>query len=346
MNNKGTIPIIILNWNGYEDTIMSVESALNQTYPDIVVYLIDNNSDNNEGQRLKEYFSGKVEFIQNNENLGFGRAHNEVIKKLISEDKYEYIALLNNDAFANKDWITTLVQESISKNADMVSSKIIKLLNQSEVDNLGHLMLNTGEIMPIGSHEDQVKFNTEFENFGACAGACLYSSKMLKNIGLFDDYFQTGYEDAELGVRAVLAGYKSVFYPNAVVYHKGSVSINKIRSYQYILKLQKNILYTYFKLMPIPVIIINIPFIFIKYIGLTITGLLLFKWAFLKSFYEAIFVLTFKELKTLLTARKEYQKIRAISSIKIIRKQTFFLSYYFKYFIRHVIHGKKTVFDA
>ena len=52
---------------------------------------------------------------------------------------------------------------------------------------------------------------------------------MLHDIGIFDEFFSTGYEDAELGLRAMLAGYRQIFAPGAVVRHQIGASIDKIR---------------------------------------------------------------------------------------------------------------------
>ena len=73
---------------------------------------------------------------------------------------------------------------------------------------------------------------------------------MLEEIGLFDEFFSTGYEDAELGLRAMLAGYTQIFAPEAVVRHRIGASIDKIRDRRYAVRLQVNINYTYLKLMP------------------------------------------------------------------------------------------------
>jgi GT2 family glycosyltransferase len=61
--------------------------------------------------------------------------------------------------------------------------------------------------------------------FGACAGAALYRTSMLKDIGLFNEDFFLLYEDVDLSFRAQLKGYKCLYVPEALVYHKGSGSL-------------------------------------------------------------------------------------------------------------------------
>ena len=68
-------------------------------------------------------------------------------------------------------------------------------------------------------------YNEKEYVFGACAGAALYRTEMLRDIGLFDEGFFLLYEDVDLSFRAQLRGYKCIYVPEAVVYHVGSGSI-------------------------------------------------------------------------------------------------------------------------
>jgi GT2 family glycosyltransferase len=61
--------------------------------------------------------------------------------------------------------------------------------------------------------------------FGACAAAALYRMAMLRDIGFFDEDFFLLYEDVDLSFRAQLKGYRCLYVPEAVVYHKGSGSV-------------------------------------------------------------------------------------------------------------------------
>ncbi len=61
--------------------------------------------------------------------------------------------------------------------------------------------------------------------FGACAGAALYRTQMLNDIGLFDEDFFLVYEDVDLSFRAQLRDYKCIYVPDAVVYHQAGSSI-------------------------------------------------------------------------------------------------------------------------
>lgn len=322
-----TIPIITLNWNGIEDTLECMEALTQQSYTDYIVYLVDNGSDKYDVEQLKKHFGthSKIKLIFNESNLGFTKGNNAILRKVL-EENFEYVVLLNNDTTQEKDWLENLVASAKRNQADMVSSKMIDYHNRRRMDNAGHRMLNTAEIIAI-SHGESVDDYTEmFENFGACAGAALYSVQMLREIGIFDDYFNTGYEDAELGVRANILGYTTIFEPSAVVYHKISSSINKIRDYQYTLSIQIAVWYTYWKLMPWGVILFNLPSMLFKYSLVFIMNIIFWRKQFLQIQVQSFVEVFFKQRHIIFGGRKAFfKKHQPISSWKIIQKQTFFL---------------------
>lgn len=342
-----TVPIIILNWNGLSDTLECMEAIFKQTHQDFCVYLVDNGSKGDDAAILQGQFgtNPKVKLILNQENLGFTRGNNVILRQLIQED-FKYVALLNNDAFAEPTWLENLIRSAEENQAGMVGCKMVSYFYPKQLDNVGHRMLNTAEIIPIGFMEPENEHNELQENMGPCAGACLYSVEMLRTIGVFDEYFETGYEDAEIGVRANVLGYKTVYEPSAVVLHKISQSVEKIRDYNYILKIQLNIFYTYFKLMPLSVLLINLPSFFFKYGLVLLIDIVFFRWKFLKILCDAIYRSTIKERSTIATARKAFhQKHKTISTWKLLKKMEFFLWFDIKRFWKFIVLRKKTTFE-
>lgn len=343
-----TIPIIIVNWNGIEDTEECLDSLWNQTYQDFEVYLVDNGSEEKEILQLQEKFGNneKINLLLNNENLGFTKACNKMFPTLIKTGNYKYIALLNNDTVVERDWLKTLLQCAEEHNADMVSSRMVNYYQRDRLDNAGHFMLNTGEIMPLGYNMPVDTFSTVIKNSGACAGACLYSVKMIEKIGFFDEYFHTGYEDAEYGLRALLTGHKLLLEPKAVVYHKMSKSINKIRDLNYMVQLQRNIFYTYLKLLPLPVILFNVVFIIFRTVVVLCLFAIFLRLRYIKIYYKAFHHLIFNDLHFIRENRKAFfKRHKTISFQKIINSQQFFLWDNIKRFFRYFIKGERTIFE-
>lgn len=346
---KTTVPVIVLNWNGMEDTLECMQALKAQTYPDMEILLVDNGSDGDDAMQLKHHFGGMkgVRLVFNHENLGFTRGNNQLMRQLTEEGSTcEYVALLNNDTWADSGWLEKLVLCARQTGAGMVSSKMVNYFDRSVMDNAGHLMLNTAEIIPLGNGMPVERYCQRFENMGSCAGATLYSVRMLRDIGLFDEYFDTGYEDAELGLRAVVAGYKSVFEPEAVVYHKVSRSVSKIMNFDYLVKIQLNIFYTYFKLMPSPALLFSLPFLVFKYGAVLLIDVLFLRIRFLRLMSRAIFLTVFKEWSRIAAARRDfYRKRRAASWHSILRRQVFFLWFDARRFVKHVLFRKPVIFE-
>lgn len=342
------IPIIILNWNGIEDTLECIPSVLEQSYDNFIVYLVDNGSNENNVRLLKEHFAdhSKIELIFNTTNLGFTKGNNVILKQVLEKGNTPYVVLLNNDTVVEFNWLENLVRSAKENKAHIVASKMVNYFNRKVMDNAGHRMINTGEVVTIGGQQAVEAYQSAFGNMGACAGAALYDTMMLRKIGIFDEYFDTGYEDAELGVRAAILGYKTIFEPSAVVYHKVSRSISKIVNYDYMLKVQTNILYTNLKLMPSLVLLINFPSFLIKSLLVLLVNLIFWRTIFLKTFIQALYIVLFKDRSKILRNRNVFfEQQQAISSINILRKQEFFLWYDVKRFVNEILFKNKTLLE-
>ena len=343
------LPIIVLNWNGLEDTKECIESLLSQSYSSYHIYLVDNHSDNLEGQSLASLYqdNDQISVILNAENLGFTKAHIQIYKDIIVQlSDAKFLCLLNNDTFADPNWLHELTKAAEENDADIVSSKMIQYFNRDKMDNAGHKMLNTGEIIPIGHGEATNKYKDSFENMGACAGACLYRMDMLKQIGFFDPHFSTGYEDAELGLRAIVAGYKAVYCPKAIVYHKMGQSIKKIFDESYSLMIQNSILYSYFKLVPTFNIIIAIPSFIFKYASMFVIDILFFRIKYLKIIVKSLNNLWSNRHYIRNSRTKFYNSTKEpILTFDLSRKLEFFFLFDVKRFWSQIILRKKNSFD-
>ena len=342
-----TIPIIIVNWNGYDDTMECMSSVMRSSYADFKIYLVDNGSANEEGTVLRNKWASesRVEVRLLPANAGFAQANNLILQELI-ESKEKVVVLLNNDTVVDEDWLEEFIKARTATQADMISAKFLNYYQRHKIDNLGHQMLNTGEIVPIGHGQPSDHFLSSFANVGPCAGAALYSLEMLRDIGIFDDYFSTGYEDAELGLRATVAGYRGVYAPDVVVYHKMGQSIKKVFNQEYALMIQSSIWYTYFKLMPLAVILVSLPFIMIKIVLLTALNMVFFRWNFLAIQWRALWK-TVTDLNLIRIKRNVFfHKRRVISSWSILKKQRFFLMFDLERFYRIFIQKNKSALDS
>ena len=305
--NKEKIPIIILNWNGLEDTKECMTSVLRMTGQPFEVILVDNGSEPAERREMKRIFGGRddITLVLNDENKGFTHGNADIVKEILERTEVPpFIALLNNDTVVTTNWITALVSSADNNDADVISSKMINYFDRSKIDNVGHFMLNTGEILPRGHGQKISSFDIPEENIGACGGAVLYRTKMIQEIGFFDPFFDTGYEDAEFGLRAKLVGYKCYFEPEAIIYHKISQSIKKIMDDRYLQRVQINIFYTFFKLMPKSFIVVNLPIIILKYLAWVLIGIFALQFKLIVLHGHTVWRFFKNDLKVVIKERK------------------------------------------
>jgi len=220
------VSIIIVNYNGRGFLRGCLESIYNQRCSDFEIIFIDNGSIDDSVQYVREKFP-EVKIIENKENLGFAKANNQGIRVA----KGKYIALLNNDTVVDNDWLKNLiaVAESSPKEVGMWAGKIISLHNPKVIDSVGGLLIsNDGIAKGRGRLEEDIgQYDNEEEVFIPSACAALYRKEMLDEVGLFDEDFFAYCEDTDLGLRARLAGWKTISVPSAVVNHYYSATTGK-----------------------------------------------------------------------------------------------------------------------
>ena len=347
MKPKFAVPVIVLNWNGVDDTIECIDHLLGSQRVDFRVILVDNASTGADFEILNERYSQHplVELRRNDHNLGFARGVNCILRELLQAGAHRprYVALLNNDAFVEPDWLMKLVAMADISGAGSVASRMLRFDAPELLDNAGHVFLNTGEVLPRGSAEPAEQYGDSAEIQGSCGGACLLRLDMLDDIGLFDEFYSTGYEDAELGLRAWLAGYRQIYQPAAKVRHKVGASIDKIRDLDYAVTLQVNIHYAYFKLMPAAVILWNLPWIILKTLGMLIVPAMTGRWRLLRVQWLAL-RLSIRQWRFIHKARAGRPSPR-ISWRRILNGQEFFVRRYWGYFRRFVWARNKTIFE-
>ncbi len=208
--------LIIVNWNGrdlLEDCLPSLE---NQTITAEEIIVVDNGSNDDSVEFLKISFPS-VKVVTLDKNYGFAKANNIGIR-LASGSR---IALLNNDTVVDSQWLEEL-NHALDNHPEVgfCASKILMYWDRDVIDSAGD-MLGIARAYKRGHRkQDGTEFNEPAFVFGACAGAALYRREMLADIGLFDETFVTNLEDVDLSFRAQLAGYKCIYVPTAVVYHK------------------------------------------------------------------------------------------------------------------------------
>jgi GT2 family glycosyltransferase len=222
---KPLVHIIILNWNGIDDTLELLESLFKISYRNYSVIIVDNDSIDDEAERLERIYKDKVHIIKCRENLGFAGGNNIGIKYSL-ENKVDYVLLLNNDTKVNPDFLEILVNkyESTVK-AGILAPRINYYSEPQKIWTEGGYI---SRLRGSGfAYSD--KLETEAGSFDKSvtfvSGCCMLISRdVLYEVGLFDEKYFLYTEDTDLCQRIINKGYKICVAPEAKIFHKVSNS--------------------------------------------------------------------------------------------------------------------------
>lgn len=267
------VSVVIPNYNGKKYLETCMKSLMKQSLKPEEIIIVDNASKDGSIEYIKEEFKEKVTLICLDENYGFSKAVNEGIKKSTSE----FVALLNNDTELDEKWLEELYK-CIQKDEKIFSccSKMLRFVERDIIDDAGDEYTLLGWGNKIGDGKASSDYEEDKEVFSSCAGAAIYRSSILEEIGLFDENFFAYLEDMDISYRARVYGYKNYYASKAKVYHIGSAtSGSRHNSFKVKLAARNNI-YLIHKNMPILQIILNFIFIFmgilIKWMYFSIKG--------------------------------------------------------------------------
>lgn len=247
------VSIIIVNWNGRSLLQECLEAVMRQSYVHYEVLLVDNASHDGSVEYVRTAYP-QVQIIPLSENTGFTGGN---IAGLL-EAGGEYIALLNNDAVLTDHWLEVMVNSLRSDDSiGFCSSKII-IAGTDLVDSVGDTFTTAFTGTKMGEYEPEHGFTERRQVPGACAAAVIYKRSMLDQIGFLDEDFFFNHEDTDLNLRAWLSGWKCLFVPEAVVYHKVNASVGEL-SDTGVYYFSRNNVWVWIKNTPAPFMIRYLP---------------------------------------------------------------------------------------
>ncbi len=213
--------IIIPNWNGQHFLETCLDSLRAQTYPAIEVIIVDNASSDGSQAYVQANYP-EVILIELEKNQGFTGACNIGMEAA----RGGFIALLNNDTEVEPNWAEEIVKAfDTHPDVGMVASKMLLFDRRNYIHTAGDFFTTDGCAGNRGVWEkDEGQYDRADYVFAACGGSSVYRKSMLDRIGLLDNDYFFLLEDMDLAWRAQLAGYKVLYVPSAVVYHRLSAT--------------------------------------------------------------------------------------------------------------------------
>lgn len=223
MNKK--VYIIVLNWNGKEDTLDCLASLRSTDYENYQTVLVDNGSEDDSVRAVKEKFP-EVEVVETGKNLGFAGGNNVGIEYAMKAGA-DYVFLINNDTTVHPDYLKELV--AVAESDPKIGAAGSKIYYHSEPERIWfaggtvNWLCNKGE--HIGLNEVDKGQYDEIKEVGYLTGcALLVKREVIEKIGVLEDDYFLYYEDTDFSLRVHNAGYKTVYVPKSKIYHKVSRS--------------------------------------------------------------------------------------------------------------------------
>lgn len=235
------VSIIIVNWNGLEDTSECLESLKKITFPNYDMILVDNDSTGDDARVLRDKFADYIHVIENDKNYGFAGGANIGMRYAMVNSRPDYILLLNNDTIVDANFLTCLVEAAeSSKSVGIVGGKICFLSDPGRIQivwgktNLWHWQL----FLPVPRYSSyrkvvdkgQYDYLRDVDWVSGCA--ILIKKDVINKIGLLEESYFGGWDDTDYCLCAKKAGFSVLYTHCAQIWHKNAQSFSKVKSYR------------------------------------------------------------------------------------------------------------------
>jgi GT2 family glycosyltransferase len=313
----GKVSIIVVNWNGEAYLEQCLASLSQQSCANNEIILVDNGSSDHSLHLVRKNFP-KIKLVELAYNSGFTGGNSAGL----SVAQGEFIALVNNDTKAERDWLEKLLEPMVDEPTIGICASKLVIDGTDRIDSAGDGATTAGVGFNRGFRVSRREYSSFEPVFAACAAAALYRREMINDIGFLDEDFFLYDEDVDLSFRAQLAGWKCMYVPDAIVYHKGnatSVRLSDTHVYHH----TRNVEFVWIKNMPTGLMVRFAHHKIIQEVGsFCYLCLRHMKWrAFFRAKRDAL-----KMLPVMLGKRKRIQRRRRVSNHHIRRLLTSYFS--------------------
>lgn len=221
MPARPRVGIVVLNWNGLEDTLECIDSLVRSDYPNFHVIVVDNGSTDGSPEGILDRHPG-VHLIRNGRNLGFAGGNNVGIRAA-RETGADWVWLLNNDTIVETNTLSQLVSSSVESTEIALASPVIRFYDERETIQFcgSYIDWKKKRIVLMKNIPSDIDENTPVCLWGT---ALLINGSSIDKIGLLNEKYFAYHEDEEYSMRAIRAGFRNIVVPQATIYHKNSRS--------------------------------------------------------------------------------------------------------------------------
>lgn len=249
------VSIVVLNWNGYEDTRECVESVSDITYDEYQLLVVDNNSSGDDVQKLRDEFgtNDRVTIIENEENLGFAEGNNVGIRYGINQLDTDYVLLLNNDTTVEPGFLDILVRETESRDDVAVSGPVSLFYDDRETvqtagieDTHWRELIRKAPWVDVYRGDPVSELRDEPYTVDKVMGcAFMMNADCITELGGLDANFFIVHEESDWCERAQKKGYSCLVVPSSRIYHKLSQTTSTVSNLTMYYKARNITLYMY-----------------------------------------------------------------------------------------------------
>lgn len=222
------ITLTFPTYNGGDEALDFLDSATKLNYPKdkLEIIVVDNASTDNTIEKIKSYADRlTIKIIKNESNKGFSKTVNQAIKA----SNGKYILITNDDIVLGKNSIKTLIEyQLVNPNIGILGGKIYSKDKPKKVISSGYLMNKWNGRVFINPN-----YNKQVEPDWVQGCALLIPKKVLDEVGLLDSGYSHFFEDYDLAIRSKNAGYKVVYIPKALFWHRESTTANRDKPKKY-----------------------------------------------------------------------------------------------------------------
>ncbi|WP_314146554.1 glycosyltransferase [uncultured Leifsonia sp.] len=242
----GVVSVVLVNFRGTDDTLQALRHLRELDWPAdrLELVVVENGSGDDSLERLRAEAGDDVLVVPSTENLGFAGGCNLGVSK----SSGEFVAFLNNDARPDAAWVRAAVTR-FGENARIgaVASKVLDWEGEN-VDYIGAALTWFGMgYKPLTAEPAPADDGRAHDVLFGTGSAMFVRRDVYDALGGFDESYFMFFEDVDLGWRLNLAGWRYVYEPASVAFHKHHASMSGFGAYKEDYLLERNALYTQFK---------------------------------------------------------------------------------------------------
>ena len=217
--------VILVNYNGFKDTVECIESLEKIDYDNYKIVVVDNASTVAPTNEQEQFIKQHTIYIENKNNGGFSAGNNIGIK-LAKKNHADYVLLLNNDTTVTSNFLKDMVSILESKGkTGVLSAKIMYYWDKDKAwFEGGTFDFATAKT----SHFHAKKNDDEVEEVTFISGCLmLIPMSVLDTVGMLEESYFLYAEDTDYCCRVLKKGFKLYYAPSIVIYHKEGATAGK-----------------------------------------------------------------------------------------------------------------------